>query len=747
MQGLIITLKKNTVLILLICYLLCTISYAASPFSKPFAVGLTTFVGESGMDILIFALSLLGYRKADKKERRLLSVIATAFFCEIFADGFYNLIQNILNISNPSAVIASLYEIPLLAFLCLQASLWWRLFAEANVNMRKKRTPIHAYAPFITSSLLVIGIFVYFADWKIDRLSSEGLYQLADILVEAAGFALVSICLGTSKNKPLSCIAMGFLIIVFSNYMIRLPVLTLAAIQNSPFEFTWIGGQLLVFYGITHLNEDTSGKSSENWCYGADSLQSQIAVGSFGLGLLAIMLFSFFVKYATYSTLSDGNLLKYLLPVMIILSIITVILSSYFSKKLLRPLKELEDTIETYSLHEGFIDSKLNFHDDYGIREYVELKAFIKKALLSLSEKFTVEREISILAASVSHDIASPLAVMEMTISKYEKLFPLDAQSLLKDSIQRIRNIAHTLLERYRNPTNGIVPIMLNIRDNQIPCFVFLQHITEWAISQKYIEWTAHSCEVVLKNNLNINSGWLFIVPENLKRIISNLLNNAYEALRTKRKIEITIGAENNSFLYLLISDFGCGIAPEHLENVLHGKSLKHCGKGLGLSNAKAYIESMKGKILLTSHLNEGTQVKLLFPADLAPSWLPKNILLHSNSFVIVLDDENICPFWRNHLKALGINIRSFTHVSPLLTWCADHQEILNRAVYLFNYHLQDPLWTGLTLLEKLQAGPRGYLVTNTAEEISIQQRCVQLGIWLVPKKLIREIALKFNDS
>ncbi len=752
MERATVMVKKNGVLVLLSLYLLCSISYAVSPFGNPTAIGWTTFMGEAGMDILICIFSLQIYNSTDGKRRLLFGVIAGAFFCEIFADGAYNLIQNVFGISNPSIVISSLYEIPFLSFLCLQVWVWWELFAEANADNKRKRMPLLTYSPFITSSLLVIAIFIYFADWKIGRFSGEGLYQLADILAEAAGFALVSICLGTSGNKALSCIAIGFLVIVCSNYMIRLPVVALATKQNSLYEFTWIAGQLLVFYGLSRLKKDNPDNPPENWCYGINCLQSQIAVGSFGLGLLAIALFSIFVKYATSATLPDGSLLKYLPPIMIILSIITVILSSYFSKRLLKPLKELEAAIETYSSH-GKFESKLNSHDDYGIREYVELKAFIKKALLSLNEKLTIERETSVLAAGVSHDIASPLAVMDMTLHAHGEQLPANTKSILKDCIQRIRNITHTLLEKYRSPTNAMAPAILNESymnggENQTPCPVLLQHITEWAVSQKRIEWAAQTCEITLRVQLNANAGWVFIVPENLKRIISNLLNNAYEALQTKRQIDITVGKEQNSLLYLLISDFGCGIASEYVPRVLEGESLKHTGRGLGLSGAKAYIESLGGELVFTSSVGEGTQVKLLFPQALIPSWFPENILLHGNAPVVVLDDdESMCSFWREHLKMHGVDIFLFTQVDTLLDWCSANPEILSQAIYLFDYHLRDRLWTGLTLLEKLRAGARGYLVTSGADENAIRKRCVELGIWLIPKGLAREIPLKINDS
>lgn len=42
--------------------------------------------------------------------------------------------------------------------------------------------------------------------------------------------------------------------------------------------------------------------------------------------------------------------------------------------------------------------------------------------------------------------------------------------------------------------------------------------------------------------------------------------------------------------------------------------SLKHPGRGFGLSSAKSYMESLGGLLLLTSTPGVGTQIKLIFP-------------------------------------------------------------------------------------------------------------------------------------
>lgn len=64
----------------------------------------------------------------------------------------------------------------------------------------------------------------------------------------------------------------------------------------------------------------------------------------------------------------------------------------------------------------------------------------------------------------------------------------------------------------------------------------------------------------------------------------------------------------------LLIADSGCGIASEFLPRILSGESFKRGGRGLGLSGAKDYIESLGGKLIFTSKEGRGSQVKLLLP-------------------------------------------------------------------------------------------------------------------------------------
>jgi hypothetical protein len=106
-------LKKCNILHFILLYLICTVAYTISFFAMPSFVGMLTLIGETGMDILIFIIAYQLYNKWNNKNRVLFFLIGCSFLCEAFADGSYNIIQNVYGISNTTILISSFYEIPL----------------------------------------------------------------------------------------------------------------------------------------------------------------------------------------------------------------------------------------------------------------------------------------------------------------------------------------------------------------------------------------------------------------------------------------------------------------------------------------------------------------------------------------------------------------------------------------------------------------------------------------------------------
>lgn len=444
---------------------------------------------------------------------------------------------------------------------------------------------------------------------------------------------------------------------------------------------------------------------------------------------------------------------KKLLLILFLASIFSIIISKFLASKLVNRIERINktaaDIIESKNL-----DLRVTMKKDSD--EIAELADTFNKMIQSLkiSQIRLVESEkktaLLDLAASVAHDIRSPLAAMEMTLSIISNNIPITQRALLSDAIQSVRDIANNLLIRYRQSEpeiNSCKHKHETIRDDgNIPRYLLLSNIIESIISQKRQEWQNNPCNISLTVSSKAKSIWIHCVPNDLKRNLSNLLNNAYESLDKCREIHLELDYKNQ--LLLRIKDNGIGIPTHQIQNVLLGKSLKHNGKGLGLSNAKQYMENIKGKLILSSIHNEGTEITLMFPPSTKPAWFPDAINIPIHSIILILDDDSCMhSLWRQRLQTNGLKYLHFLQSSNLVEWCQQNPNSCNNAIFLFDYHIQNDLHNGLELLEKFDAKSRGYLITSHAEEIIIQKRCEQIGIWLIPKVLAGEIALLYHGN
>jgi signal transduction histidine kinase len=227
-----------------------------------------------------------------------------------------------------------------------------------------------------------------------------------------------------------------------------------------------------------------------------------------------------------------------------------------------------------------------------------KMQATSKHDILMAHTKFEKSTVLSDLVAHVVHDIRSPIAAMEMCLHMIEQRISENDFMLFKMAIQRVRDIANNLLDRHR--------------DGKAFDTVLLKSILEQVLSLKRYEWLEKNCELVLSYNQDTASAKVDVIPNEIKRVLSNLLNNAIESCEHHAKIELCV-SRVGEFIELSICDNGVGIPAEKIEKYLCGESSKHFGTGIGLSSAKTYMESIGGKLSLKSQLDVGTTVILKF--------------------------------------------------------------------------------------------------------------------------------------
>lgn len=105
-----------------------------------------------------------------------------------------------------------------------------------------------------------------------------------------------------------------------------------------------------------------------------------------------------------------------------------------------------------------------------------------------------------------------------------------------------------------------------------------------------------------------------------LKQVLLNILKNAIEAMPTGGVIEVKAKEKEKGALSIEIVDQGVGIPQDRLPTL--GEpfyTTKEKGTGLGLMTCYKIIEEHKGKLQITSKVNEGTTVEMVLPTITQP--------------------------------------------------------------------------------------------------------------------------------
>lgn len=225
----------------------------------------------------------------------------------------------------------------------------------------------------------------------------------------------------------------------------------------------------------------------------------------------------------------------------------------------------------------------------------------LEELRIELDENNQILKEF---ASTVSHDLKMPLANMILTADilkvKYAKILDkegLDYINYLKQSGLTLSDYINGLLDHYSNNRAEI-----GKREE-----FFLNDMLEDIIDLLQI---AENCEI----NMPDNNLLIYGNSAAIGQIFMNLISNSLK-YNDREKIIIDIDCtENKEYFNFSIRDNGIGIPGDKQLGIFdlfttavdkdrRGKK----GHGIGLSTVKKIVESLGGKINLTSTENEGT--------------------------------------------------------------------------------------------------------------------------------------------
>lgn len=394
-----------------------------------------------------------------------------------------------------------------------------------------------------------------------------------------------------------------------------------------------------------------------------------------------------------------------------------------------------------------------NTENNLQISEIVKLNDSYKelfqhsKNFLELQKETEVSKSLSSMASQVAHDIRSPLSALNMILGLVPQLKE-DQRVLIRNSVQRINDIANGLLEssKRRSQQTESVRASVNCKGDEK---VFLNALVDSIVSEKRLQ-LGHKLDVIILPEIDMHETcFVWANPVELKRVLSNLVNNSVEAIEYKGRITVSLKKGKEGAL-IKVTDNGKGI-PEPILRMLRagaqgisfGKVGSDSGSGLGVHHAKTTIEGLGGIFEINSQEGLGTCIMISLPRVQAPEWFLESLQVKSNQLVVALDDDqSIHDIWlerfsEESLIKRGIRILNLKngqalrdYVQSISVWQADEKNIL----FLIDYELAGEDLSGLDLIQELGLLEQSILVTSRHEEIEIQKRCETMGIRMLPK-------------
>ncbi|MCX7647487.1 MAG: HAMP domain-containing histidine kinase, partial [Elusimicrobiales bacterium] len=282
--------------------------------------------------------------------------------------------------------------------------------------------------------------------------------------------------------------------------------------------------------------------------------------------ILFVAVTFFFALIVIYSNM---GLIKTTLMMEKITKKINILAKQRKSEEMRKIISEIPDTVKGFEVEELIKDMNL-----------------ITEKVSKVETELEVSKALSGVAEQVAHDIRSPIAAIENVID-FKKLTK-EEEEIIRPAIYRMKSIAEDLLSKYRNSKNEYKT------ENK---FKDLNVIIDEISAEKKAEYKNIKIEILNETEKKV---LIVLAEKEIKRIISNLINNSVEA--RANNIWINLETEDKNAV-LRIKDDGKGIAKE-LVSKLGEKGFsygKENGNGLGLWNAKKILAESGGVLDINS--------------------------------------------------------------------------------------------------------------------------------------------------
>ncbi len=319
-------------------------------------------------------------------------------------------------------------------------------------------------------------------------------------------------------------------------------------------------------------------------------------------------------------TKSVENLKKFDLISSILIIIFIAVLLYFLTNTCVKPINKLKEYMQVAAKGDLTVQSNIKSNDEIGVLS-TSFNILIKENKRLLEEALEYDKLKTEFFSNISHELKTPLNIIFSTIqllSLHSNNNELDSKKLNKH-INLINQNSYRLLRL----VNNLIDITkidsgfknLNLKNENI--VEVIENITLSTVD--YVK--SKSREIIF--DTEIEEKILAFDPEQMERIILNLISNAVKFTNPNDKIEVKIYDKKESVL-ISVKDTGIGISEDKQQIIFERFRQvdplyirRNEGSGIGLSLVKSLVEMHDGNIFVISKCGEGTEFKIEIPVKL----------------------------------------------------------------------------------------------------------------------------------
>lgn len=305
------------------------------------------------------------------------------------------------------------------------------------------------------------------------------------------------------------------------------------------------------------------------------------------------------------------NKLKNLRNILFLCFLFSVVLSIFsgwfFAGRTLSPIKTMMQQVRNITSENLSARVSKSKNQD----ELAELAGTFNSMLDEIENTFNIQKQF---VSNASHELKTPLTSIrsQIDVSLLNKRTAVEYESTLKSLLEDINGLSDTINNLLLlAQTSGTIS-NITLIDTRLDEII-------WQ-AQNLVQGKKPNYKVRINflkipeetNELNIKANYLL-----LRNAFFNLMDNACK-FSGNHTVNVSINY-TKTFFEIIFTDTGIGISEEDLKNLFKpffrgSNVLNYQGHGIGMSLVKNIIAVHRGEITISSEINKGTSIRLVFP-------------------------------------------------------------------------------------------------------------------------------------